>query len=214
MSHRWLAFALAVLGGALSANARGSDPAVDSRAMGQVSVMVWDQPPGCIVRQSSEEVGHKVPCKDVGGYLRDAMHLGRGALVRLDVGGKVTVVAVASVSNELSRLGFKVEEGFRVGFMSEPGIENRAVAVVTTSEKSLVCRVRRNLQEPGRQIPCEKVGRYLLEDLGVPCGAFVMQTNEGQFNREAYQALFSGMSAEEFESAGSVGVIRRCGGDR
>jgi hypothetical protein len=214
MKLRWLAFPLAVLGGALSAYARGSDPAADSRAADQVSVMVWDQPPGCIVQQSSEEVGHKVPCKDVGGYLRDALHLSRGALVRLDVGGEVTAVAVASVSNELSRLGFKVVEGFRMGFISEPGIESRAVAVVTTSEKSHVCTVRRNLQEPGRQIPCEQVGRYLLEDLGIPCGAFVLETNEGRFNRDAYQALISGMSAQDFESAGSDGVIRRCGGAR
>ena len=120
MQLRWLAVGLAVLGSALSGHAYGSDPTADTAAPDPVVVMVWDLSPGCNVRQHSGAPGHRLPCEDVAKYLRDVLHLERGALVRIDVGGDVTPEAVASVSTDLSLNGFKVTDGYRVGFITQP----------------------------------------------------------------------------------------------
>jgi hypothetical protein len=98
----------------------------------------------------------------------------------------------------------------RAGFISEPGIEDRAVAVVTLSEESLRCIVRRTLQDPGQETPCNEVGGYLRDGLKIACGAFVGITIQGGPPRDGMLALFNELSAHGFTSVGSVGFIREC----
>lgn len=208
MKRLWPVFGAAALG-ALNSISDGEPPHRPSAV-----VMISDRPPGCIVRQNSGEHGHEIPCKEVARYLLDDLHLKPGALVEIDIGGNVAPDVVSGTSKEISREGFGLTEGVRVGFLSEPGIEKRAVAVISIWDKSPTCTVRKNPRDPGRDIPCEQVGGYLLDDLKIPCGAFVGTAAEGRFNLEGYRALINGMSSEDFDSAGSGGVIRRCGRDR
>ncbi len=42
-------------------------------------------------------------------------------MIEIDIGGKVAPEEVTAVSSELSKNGFKVMEGYRVGFITEPG---------------------------------------------------------------------------------------------
>ena len=100
-----------------------------------------------------------------------------------------------------------------VGFISEPGIEGRAAAVVMLSGGSLGCTARGNLQDRGHETPCNEVGSYLRDDLKIPCGAFVMISAQGGPFPDGMQSLLSGLSAHGFTAVGSVGFIRECDRD-
>jgi hypothetical protein len=102
----------------------------------------------------------------------------------------------------------------RVGFTSEPGIEEHAVAVVTFGGQSPNCTVRRNPQDLDQEIPCNQVGSYLRDGLKIPCGAFVRISVPGAAPGDGLEGLFDDLSVHGFMSAGSVGVIRDCDRDR
>jgi len=98
----------------------------------------------------------------------------------------------------------------RVGFISEPGIDERAAAVVTLSGGSPGCTARGNLEDRGQEIPCNEVGSYLRDGLKIPCGAFVTISVLDGPSPDGMLALLSDLSAHGFTAVGSVGFVREC----
>ena len=94
-----------------------------ARALGQASAIVTlsDARADCAVRRNDGKQGERVPCDEVGVYLRDKLVLRPGASVGITVLGKVTPDAVAAVAKELTADGFKVAGVVHVGFISKPG---------------------------------------------------------------------------------------------
>jgi hypothetical protein len=115
--------------------------------------------------------------------------------------------------SEILALAKTRKTAVRVGFISEPGIEDRAAAVVMLSGGSPGCTARGSLQDRGHEIPCNEVGSYLRDDLKIPCGAFVMISAQGGTFPDGMQALLSDLSAHGFTAVGSVGFIRGCDRD-
>ena len=116
--------------------------------------------------------------------------------------------------SEILALAKTKRTAVRVGFISEPGIEERAAAVVTLSGRFPGCNARGNLRDRGQEIPCDEVGSYLRDGLKVPCGAFVAISIQDGPSPDGMLALLSDLSAHGFTAVGSVGFVRECDRDR
>jgi hypothetical protein len=85
-------------------------------------ITISDTRTDCTVKPSDgKRLGERIPCNEVGAYLRDRLNVSPGASVGITAVGKVTPDAVSAVSKEVSVHGFKVAGVLRVGFISEPG---------------------------------------------------------------------------------------------
>jgi hypothetical protein len=122
MKGRWLSLGVALVLAVVGYNwwlglTRGA------RALGQASAMVTlaETRVDCTVKRTDAKSGAKVPCSEVGAYLRDKFKLSPGASVGVTALGKVNPDALAALSTDLSAHGFKLAGVLRVGFISEPG---------------------------------------------------------------------------------------------
>ena len=122
MTGRWLGLGVAFVLALVGYN-WWLDLTRGARALGQASAMVTlsARRVDCIVQRTGAKSGDRVPCGEVGAYLRDTLNLSRGTSVGLTALGKVNPDALASVSKDLSAHGFKIAGVLRVGIIGEPG---------------------------------------------------------------------------------------------
>jgi len=91
----------------------------------------------------------------------------------------------------------------RVGFIAEPGCSDRAQVYVSLVGDSRDCLVRKAVDEPGRKMPCEEVGKHLRTALNLSKGAIVGLAIHDRPSLDSITALFGGLTAQGFESGGT-----------
>jgi hypothetical protein len=102
----------------------------------------------------------------------------------------------------------------KVGFITEPGCETRAVALVTLTVRAPGCSVEAPRGGRPQDMLCQEVGAYIRRTVNPPRGAIVGILFEGGFSEQVFATLSNGLTSHGFESGGTACWVSKPSGDR
>jgi hypothetical protein len=102
----------------------------------------------------------------------------------------------------------------KVGFITEPGCQTRAVALVTITVRAPGCSVRAPPGGSPQDMLCQDVGAYIRRTVNPPRGAIVGILHEGGLSEQAIAALSNGLTSHGFESGGTACWLSKRSDDR
>jgi hypothetical protein len=102
----------------------------------------------------------------------------------------------------------------KVGFITEPGCQTRAVATVTLTVRAPGCSVQAPPGGSPQDMLCQDVGAYIRRTVNPPRGAIVGILFEGGLSEQVIAALSKGLTSHGFESGGTACWVSKPSDDR
>jgi len=102
----------------------------------------------------------------------------------------------------------------KAGFITEPGCETKAVALVTLTARAPGCSVEAPRGGPPQDMLCQDVGAYIRRTVNPPRGAIIGILFQGGFSEQVFATLSTGLTSHGFESGGTACWVSKPSDDR